>query len=157
MAGADAGPRRRAWPIIYGPRPGVAPTRSPRLAWALFLLIGLPFVLMTVLTLLAQAGIYVDVFRPFWRPWPPELWKPFLGLFVFAVTLAYLAYRLGHRAGYHTGAGAGLAAARTVAEASAPAIPPPPAEAVPDQAPVPPPPPPLEAAEVEAGPDRDEF
>ncbi len=145
MATTDAKVLRRTWPIVYGRR--TEPARGGRvgLAWALFLLLGLPFVLMTVLTVLARAGTYVDLFRPLWQPWPPDLLKPFLGVAVFAATLAYLAYRIGHRSGFRAGAGAGMASVRNSAEVPtrgketaaipaevpAPPVPPPPPEDVP--------------------------
>ena len=142
MATTDAKVFRRTWPIVYGRR--TEPARGGRvgLAWALFLLLGLPFVLMTVLTVLARAGVYVDIFRPLWQPWPPDLLKPFLGVAVFATTLAYLAYRIGHRAGFRAGTGVGMASVRKSAEVptranetaapaadvQAPPVPPPPPE-----------------------------
>ena len=95
---------------------------------------------MTILNVLANFGIYVHVFSPLWQPWPPEVLKPFIGVAVFAGTLAFLAYRTGHRRGFRTGVGVGLSATRplpedpSVAEALEP-----PAE---EPAPTPPPPPP---------------
>ncbi len=90
--------------------------RAPRLAWILFLLLGLPFLVMATLTSLAAARIYVDPLRMFWQPWPPEVLKPFIGIAAFAATLAYLAYRIGRSRGFHSGTLAGLAAARNLAE-----------------------------------------
>lgn len=149
MAGADAAHRRATWPIVYGPRPTATPEPAPRLAWALFVLLGLPFGLMTVLVVLADLGVTVPLFGALWMPFPPELVKPFLGLAVFAATLAYLTYRLGHRNGFHAGTGVGLAAARNYAEAHArnetpapaePEVPPPPMEPAVDPNATPPPP-----------------
>lgn len=126
--------------------------RSPegdlRLAWALFLVLGLPFLLMAALTSLAAARIYVDLLRPFWQPWPPEVFKPFLGIAAFAATLGYLAYRIGRDRGFHSGQLAGLAAARNLAEGWKP-----PSEHVavpPTPAPPKDPPPPAEAPAVPA-------
>lgn len=160
MAGADATPHRATWPIVYGPRPITAPEPTPRLAWALFIVLGLPFGLMTILVLLADAGITVPVFGMLWMPFPPELTKPFLGLAVFAATLAYLTYRVGHRRGFHTGTGVGLAAARNLEEARARTETPPPPEPTESPSPVPAvdptamPPPPDEDLEIPpAGPD----
>lgn len=129
---------RTAWPIVYE-----RPTRAVRgsgvgLAWALFLGLGVPFILMTVLTLLAGAGVYVDLLRPLWQPWPPDLLKPFLGVAVFAATLAYLTYRVGHRRGFRVGAGVRIVASRT--EPERPTVPNRPA-AIPAAPPLPPPPP----------------
>lgn len=93
---------RRSWPIVYGRRRHPAPYPGVRLAWALFLGLGVPFVLMALLTVLARAGFYIDLLRPLWQPWPPDLLKPFVGLAVFAVTLAYLAYRVGLRSGFRS-------------------------------------------------------
>lgn len=95
----DGKSARRTWPIVYGRRRHPMPYPGVRLAWGLFLGLGLPFALMSILTVLARTGIYIDLLRPLWQPWPPELLKPFLGLAVFALTLAYLAYRVGLRSG----------------------------------------------------------
>ncbi|HYM40248.1 MAG TPA: hypothetical protein VEY12_08930 [Thermoplasmata archaeon] len=103
---------------------------DPRLAWVLFLLLGLPFALMGILTILARAGFYVDLFRPLWQPWPPEILKPFIGVAGFVGTLAYLAYRIGRRTGFRSGTVAGIVAVRNEAErrtrAEEAQIPPPP-------------------------------
>ncbi len=133
------------WPIVYGHRRNRPQGHGTGVAWALFLLVGVPSFLMTALTMLARAGIYIDVLRPLWQPWPPELLKPFLGVAGFAGTLAFLAYRVGHRSGFRRGEGAGYASARGWVEAQAraheraaamalpaPAVPPPP----PDDEPV---------------------
>ncbi len=149
MAGAEAAHHKRTWPIVYGPRPTVTPEASPRLAWALFIVLGLPFVLMTILTVLGDAGIRLPFFGLLWMPWPPEVLKPFIGLGVFAATLGYLAYRLGHRSGFHAGTGVGLAAARNFAEARPPVSK---AEANPETQEVPPPPPEGPDAETRAVP-----
>ncbi len=145
---ASKGPRvdPRTVPIRRRKRRTPSPEGGARLAWALFLLMGVPFGLMTGLTVLARMGIYVDLFRPLWAPWPPDLLKPFLGLAVFAATLAYLAYRLGRRKGYRTGNVAGAAATRTWYEARQPARDP--GDAVfttgTAETPAPPPPPPAD-------------
>ncbi len=147
MAGADAAHPRATWPIVYEHRLVAAPEPTPRLAWALFVAFGLPFGLMTILVVLADVGITVPLFGVLWMPFPPEAVKPFLGLAVFATTLAYLTYRVGHRAGFHAGTGVGLAAARNVVEArareaasEAPVSPPPPPEPAVDPSATPPPP-----------------
>lgn len=143
MATMNARSVRRTWPIVYGQRTRTAPEPGVGLAWALFLFLGVPFGLMTVLTILARGGIYVDLFRPLWQPWPPDLLKPLLGVAVFAATLAYLTYRRGHRAGYRAGSFAALVSARKTAEGASRGTDP--ASAVstvtPQSPPVPPPPP----------------
>jgi hypothetical protein len=137
MAATETRRARTIWPIVYENRTRPARGSGVGIAWALFLGLGLPFVLMTILTVLARAGIYVELFRPLWQPWPPDLLKPFLGVGVFAATLAYLAYRVGHRRGLRAGAGVALVAARGGAESrasrtvpadrpEAPPLPPPP-------------------------------
>lgn len=128
--------RHATWPIVYESRGRTSRGYGTGAAWALFLGVGVPFFLMTILTLLARAGFYVEFLRPLWQPWPPDLWKPLVGVGVFAATLAYLTYRVGHRRGFRVGAGVGLVAGRsrtdtpTVAYAAprveAPAVPPPP-------------------------------
>lgn len=114
------------WPIVYTQRRVRRATASSRGAWVLFLGFGLPAALMALLTSLAAAGIYVDLFRPFWQPWPPDLWKPALGAGVFALTLAYLTYRVGLRSGVRS------AAMRVIASSQPPR----------SARPTPPPPPP---------------
>ncbi len=131
---------RRTWPIVYARPTHPVHRNGVGLAWAFFLGLGVPFVLMSVLTMLARAGIYVDLFRPLWQPWPPDLLKPFLGVAVFAVTLAYLAYRLGHRSGFRTGTAAGIISARYLSRSPYPELPAS-TTASPAPAPVPPPPP----------------
>lgn len=127
---ASAGTRRRKARPPEGP---------PRLAWGLFLVVGVPFVLMGALTVLARDGVYVDVFKPLWAPWPPEVLKPFLGFAGFFATLAYLVYRLGHRTGYRAGAAAGRAAVLNAAEAEMRDLQPaPPAPEATELVPVPP-------------------
>jgi hypothetical protein len=104
-------------------------------AWILFVALGLPAVLMVALTPLTMAGIYLEPLRPLWRPWPPDVLKPFIGIAVFCATLAYLAFRGGRLAGLRSGTRAALAALRNVLERrSLPAVqdpmPPPPSEVV---------------------------
>ncbi len=147
MAGAEAAHHKATWPIVYGPRPNVTPEASPRLAWALFIVLGLPFALMTILTVLGDAGIIVPFFGLLWMPWPPEVFKPFIGLAVFTATLGYLAYRIGHRSGFHAGTGVGLAAARNWAEAQ-----PRPSKIATEEETPPPPPPEQPEAEAAAVP-----
>lgn len=140
MAATETRHARRTWPIVYA-----RPTRPVRrygvgFAWALFLVLGVPFALMSLLTMLARSGIYVDLFRPLWQPWPPDLLKPILGVAVFAATLAYLAYRLGHRSGFRRGSAAGIITARYLSESPYPELPSS-TTASSEESPVPPPPP----------------
>ena len=144
MAAAEAKATPHVWPIVYGHPPKPTVGAGTALAWVLFLLLGLPFALMTVLNVLANSGIYVRIFSPLWQPWPPEVLKPFVGVAVFAGTLAFLAYRLGHRRGFRSGVGIGLSATRPALEepSVAEALEPPAEEPA-----VPPPPPPPDAAD----------
>jgi len=87
-----------------------------RLAWGLFLLIGVPLGLLAALAPLTAAGIYFEPLRQFWRPWPPDILKPVIGVAGFAATLGYLCYRLGRHAGYRWGTEASVAMARNIAE-----------------------------------------
>ncbi len=113
MAAAGTGRvRGRAWDRITQPKK----RRANALAWALFLVIGLPLGVMAALDLLATTGLYVDVLRPFWRPWPSDIVKSFLGIAAFAATLAYLTYRRGREKGFKSGSVAATAIARNVAE-----------------------------------------
>lgn len=105
--------------------------RSLAVPWAVFLIFGIPFGLVAALGPLAMAGIYIEPLRAFWRPWPPDLWKPFIGLAGFAIALAYLAYRAGRASGFHAGEVAAGVAFRNMADAriaagNAMGIPPPP-------------------------------
>ena len=65
---------------------------SLRLAWGLFLAIGVPLGLIAALAPLTAAGIYVEPLRPFWQPWPPDNVKPVIGVAGLVATLAYLCY-----------------------------------------------------------------
>ncbi len=113
MAAAGTGRvRGQAWARITQPKK----PRANALAWALFLVIGLPLGVMAALDLLATTGLYVDVLRPFWRPWPSDIVKSFLGIAGFAATLAYLTYRKGREKGFKSGRVAATAIARNVAE-----------------------------------------
>ncbi len=89
--------------------------RSLRVAWALFLAVGLPLGFMAALGPLTAAGIYLEPLRPLWRPWPPDILKPVIGVAGFVATLAYLSYRIGQSAGFRWGTAAATAAARNVA------------------------------------------
>jgi len=90
--------------------------RSLRLAWGLFLAIGVPLGLLAALAPLTASGIYIEPLRQFWRPWPPDILKPVIGVAGFAATLGYLCYRLGRHAGYRWGTAAAVAMARNIAE-----------------------------------------
>jgi hypothetical protein len=129
-------------------------------AWALFLAIGIPAALLVVLAPLTMAGIYIDFLRPLWRPWPPDVLKPFIGIAVFVATLSYLAFRSGRLAGIRSGTVAALAALRNVLERRSSVQPPEPAPpppefvevpATPDELPTPPPPP-DQTPNIEIGP-----
>ena len=91
--------------------------RGHAIAWALFVLIGIPCALLVILTPLTYSGVYIDALKPFWRPWPPDLAKPFIGLALFLGTFAYLVYRSGRLAGFHSGTVAATAAYRNLVEA----------------------------------------
>ena len=114
--------------------------RANAVAWALFLLIGLPLGLIAALNLLAGTGIYVDPLREFWRPWPSDTMKSFIGIAAFAATLAYLTYREGRQSGYKSGNVAATATARNVAEGRIPEPAPDGSTRVALQPPYPPPP-----------------
>jgi hypothetical protein len=135
-------------------------------AWILFLAVGIPAALLVVLAPLTMAGIYIDFLRPLWRPWPPDVMKPFIGIAVFVATLSYLAFRSGRLAGIRSGTLAALAALRNVLDRRSsaplpqepappePAPPPPEVVEVPTTpAELPPPPPPLDQPpDIEIGP-----
>ncbi len=123
MAATHARASRRTWPIVYGRRTSPKTGAGTTLAWVLFLALGLPFLLMTILTVLARGGIVVPLLSPLWQPWPPDLVKPFLGLGVFVATLGFLAFRTGHRRGFSAGVGVGMSAIRTSEEARAASVP----------------------------------
>lgn len=89
---------------------------DPKIAWGLFLFIGLPLGLMAALELLAAARVYVEPLRQFWLPWPPDIVKSFFGAAVFAATLAFLSHRVGWSAGYRSGTVAATAEARNLEE-----------------------------------------
>ena len=117
--------------------------RPLTLPWILFLVIGLPLGLMAVLGPLAYAGIYVEHLRQLWRPWPPDIAKSIGAVAGFVATLAYLVYRKGRIAGYHSGTVAATASLRNMAERRGPEtgqdfVPPPPTE-VPPPVELPPP------------------
>ncbi len=124
--------RGRTWARITQ----VKKPRANAVAWALFLLFGLPLGLIAALNLLAGTGIFVDPLREFWRPWPSDIMKSFIGIAGFAATLAYLAYRRGKEKGYKSGTVAATATARNVSEGRIPE----PAPQVSLQPPYPPPP-----------------
>lgn len=91
-------------------------TYSLRLAWAVFLAFGLPLGFMAALGPLTAAGIYIEPLRPLWRPWPPDLLKPVIGVAGFVTSFAYLCYRLGRHAGYRWGTAAATAMARNISQ-----------------------------------------
>lgn len=68
--------------------------RNLRIAWALFLLLGLPMALMGILVALASAGIVVGAFSPLWVSWPSDAAKVIVGFLGFLVTFAFLAHRV---------------------------------------------------------------
>src|SRR2546428_9695937 len=74
-----AGSRRRplpAWTLPRGPRRNLPKrARALRLAWALFLIVGVPLGFMAALGPLAYAGIYIEPLRQFWQPWPSDIVK----------------------------------------------------------------------------------
>lgn len=129
--------------------------RGSGLAWALFLLVGMPLGLMAALGPLTTIGVYLEFLRPLWRPWPPDPWKPFIGIAGFAATLAYLAFRRGIFSGFRRGTIATMAAIRNLLEGRTrpasvgPSPPPPAAEAVGNPGNPALPPPPNETNEVE--------
>jgi hypothetical protein len=90
--------------------------RPTTLPWVLFLLFGIPFGLMAALIPLSMGGYYVEPLRRFWQPWPSDLVKPFLGAAIFVATLAFLAYRSGRIAGFHSGKVAAAVELRNLAE-----------------------------------------
>src|SRR5256885_2747946 len=66
--------------------------RSLRLAWGLFLAIGAPLALIAVLQPRSVVRLHIEPLRPFWRPWPPDILKPVIGVAGLVATLAYLCY-----------------------------------------------------------------
>src|SRR2546428_12517477 len=78
-----AGSRRRplpAWTLPRGPRRNLPKrARALRLAWALFLIVGVPLGFMAALGPLAYAGIYIEPLPQFWQPWPPDILKGIRG------------------------------------------------------------------------------
>jgi hypothetical protein len=135
-----------------------AKARGGGLAWALFLIVGAPLGLMAALGPLSFAGVYLEFLRPLWRPWPPDPWKPIIGLAGFAATLAYVAFRRGLFSGFRRGTVAAMAAVRNLLEGrrrpglEEPIPPPPPIEEPsPDRVgATPPPPDQMESGEVVA-------
>src|SRR3989441_3086506 len=94
-----AGSRRRplpAWTLPRGPRRKLPKrARALRLAWVLFLIVGVPLGFMAALGPLAYAGIYIEPLRQFWQPWPPDIVKGTAGGIGVAGTLGYPMYSKG--------------------------------------------------------------
>ncbi len=65
-----------------------------RLAWALFLLVGLPLGSMALLVALAPAGIVVGPLSPLWTAWPSDAVKEGLGFASLVVTFGFLVVSL---------------------------------------------------------------
>src|SRR3989441_4548118 len=109
-----AGSRRRPlpdWKLPRGPRRKLPKrARALRLAWALFLIVGVPLGFMAALGPLAYAGIYVEPLRQFWQPWPSDIVKGIGGVIRVAGALRYLPDRKGRCTGVDRGAGAARAA-----------------------------------------------
>jgi len=119
-----AGSRRRPlpdWKLPRGPKRKLPKrARALRLAWALFLVVGVPLGFMAALGPLAYAGIYIEPLRQFWQPWPPDILKGIGGVIGFAVTLGYLTYRKGRYTGFDRGAVAERASSRNQLEGRIP-------------------------------------
>src|SRR3989449_7837648 len=102
-----AGSRRRPlpdWKLPRGPKRKLPKrARALRLAWALFLIVGVPLGFMAALGPLAYAGIYIEPLRQFWQPWPSDIVKGIGGVIRFAVTLGDLTYREGRVTGFDRG------------------------------------------------------
>src|SRR5437899_4424849 len=115
-----AGSRKRplpSWTLPRGPRRNLPKrARALRLAWVLFIFIGVPLGFMVALGPLAYAGIYIEPLRQFWQPWPPDIVKGIGGVLGFAATLGYLMYRKGRYTGYRSGAVSERATARNRSE-----------------------------------------
>ena len=105
------------WKLPRGPRRNLPKrARALRLAWVLFIFLGLPLGFMAALGPMAYAGIYIEPLRQFWQPWPPDIIKGISGVLGFAATVGYLMYRKGRYTGYRTGAIAERATARNRSE-----------------------------------------
>src|SRR3989442_2553872 len=119
-----AGSRRRPlpdWKLPRGPKRKLPKrARALRLAWAFFLVIGVPLGFMAALGPLAYAGIYVEPLRQFWQPWPPDIIKGISGVLGFAGTLRYLTDRKGPYTGFDRGAVAERASSRNQLEGRIP-------------------------------------
>lgn len=131
-----------AWTLPRPPKRKLPPrARALRLAWGLFIVLGLPLGFMAALGPLAYQGIYIDPLRQFWQPWPPDWVKGIGSALGFAATLGYLLYRKGRYTGYRTGAIAERATARNRADGRVTVSNPAAAPEVQVSAPNPPPPP----------------
>ena len=140
-----AGSRKRplpTWKLPRGPRRNLPKrARALRLAWVLFIFIGVPLGFMAALGPMAYAGIYIEPLRQFWQPWPPDILKGIGGVVGFAVTLGYLTYRKGRYTGYRSGAIAERATSRNRAEGRVSMANPAASPEIQSPAPNPPPPP----------------
>ena len=117
MASRSHAPSRSWMRYARDKKPSMS--RGLKAAWALFIVVGLPLGIAAVLGYLAYAGIYVEWFRQFWRPWPSELVKSLLAIAGFAAILGNLFYRSGRERGFRSGKMAGKAAARNAEDALA--------------------------------------
>ncbi len=130
------------WKLPKGPRRNLPKrARALRLAWALFIFLGLPLGFMAALGPMAYAGIYIEPLRQFWQPWPSDIIKGIGGVLGFAATVGYLMYRKGRYTGYRNGAVAERATARNRSEGRVTVSNPAGAPEVPVPTPNPPPPP----------------
>lgn len=89
----DAGPRTSEIPPPPNGRNEMKPTESKKSKRVssraiVLVVVGLPAGVMALLVLLAYQGVYVDVLRPLWSPWPPDVWKVVIGVVAFTITLA---------------------------------------------------------------------
>src|SRR2546425_6353103 len=99
------------WKLPRGPKRKLPKrARALRLAWALFLVVGVPLGFMAALGPLAYAGIYIEPLRQFWQPWPPDILKGIGGVIRVAGTLRDPTDRKRRGTGIGSGGGPGRAA-----------------------------------------------